>query len=179
MIYFNRYTIRESIYFLAEGHWENILKLTFCQLPPSCLASFPQWCLFCCSLPIREYRHLNNCRDRTLWIQHLSHDTIRFDFLTNLTWTLPWTWPNTSKSHCTSKFVSSMPIFFPQVKSKSPEFSHTFLLCHRAIAHSLELQLRWMNEVNLLLKLLPSDFPSRQPKQKSCLALSHTLLLPW
>jgi hypothetical protein len=144
MIYFNRYTIWESIYFVAEGHWEIILRLTFCQFPPSCLASFPKWCLVCCFLPIRECHHSNNCPDRILWIQHLNHDTkvtLIFHFQA-IKHELYLERDQIPQNHIAqANLYHPCPFSFfliPQVKSKSPEILSNFSIMspyYRSLTH--------------------------------------------
>lgn len=60
--------------------------------------------------------------------------------LTKFHFFLPWTWPNTSKSHWTNKFESSIPITFWNFTWKIRSLLQR--LCHRSITLKLQLKLR-------------------------------------
>lgn len=63
-----------------------------------------------------------------------SYQLALFDIKWPLWFALPWTWPNTSKSHWTNKFESSIPITFCRRR---------LWLCHHSTALKLQLTSNW------------------------------------
>lgn len=162
-----------SIFDDAEG------QLTFYRLPVWGLASCQQWFLSSSSWPILLFPHLHNCRGNILWIQHLKSWTIQvikwalLDTKWPLWFALPWTWPNTSKSHWTSKFESSIPITFCRRR---------LWLCHHSTALKLQLTSNWTKAKLKHTKIEFARFlfwflgTSLSPtKEKSFLALGECL----
>lgn len=84
---------------------------------------------------------------------------------------LPWTWPKTSKSHWTNKFVSSIPITLWKI--------HFLQLCHHSIASELQLiDSNWKpkSKVQRLLRessaFLLLHFHQRKKKKSFCVFFS-------